>query len=97
LPHYADCLAAFVGALDLGRPHVAGLSFGGGLSLELLPTLLLYGDKDVRSPLGVAEDLHARIPASRLAVMAGVGHLSDMDEAERFNAEVRTFLRAAPS
>ncbi len=26
--------------------------------------------------------------------MAGVGHLSDMEAAERFNAEVRTFLRA---
>ena len=35
LPDYADCLAGFVEALGLGRPHVAGLSFGGGLALEL--------------------------------------------------------------
>ena len=35
LPEYADCLAAFVDALGLGRPHVLGLSFGGGLALEL--------------------------------------------------------------
>jgi pimeloyl-ACP methyl ester carboxylesterase len=34
-PDYADCLAAFVDALGLGRPHVAGLSFGGALALEL--------------------------------------------------------------
>jgi pimeloyl-ACP methyl ester carboxylesterase len=27
-----------------------------------VPTLLLYGDKDVRSPLNVAEDRHARFP-----------------------------------
>lgn len=30
---YADCLAAFVDRLALGRPHVAGLSFGGILVL----------------------------------------------------------------
>lgn len=35
LPDYADCLARFVAALGLGRPHVAGLSFGGALALEL--------------------------------------------------------------
>jgi pimeloyl-ACP methyl ester carboxylesterase len=35
LSDFADCLAAFVDALDLGRPHVAGVSFGGGLALEL--------------------------------------------------------------
>jgi pimeloyl-ACP methyl ester carboxylesterase len=35
LPDYADCLAAFVDALALRRPHVVGLSFGGGLALEL--------------------------------------------------------------
>jgi pimeloyl-ACP methyl ester carboxylesterase len=32
---YADCLAGFVDALHLDRPHVAGLSFGGALALEL--------------------------------------------------------------
>jgi pimeloyl-ACP methyl ester carboxylesterase len=35
LPDYADCLAAFVDALGLELPHVLGLSFGGGLALEL--------------------------------------------------------------
>jgi pimeloyl-ACP methyl ester carboxylesterase len=31
---YADCLARFVDKLHLGRPHVAGLSFGGILALK---------------------------------------------------------------
>ena len=35
LSDFADCLAGFVAALGLERPHVAGLSFGGGLALEL--------------------------------------------------------------
>jgi pimeloyl-ACP methyl ester carboxylesterase len=32
---YADCLAGFIEQLGLERPHVAGLSFGGALALEL--------------------------------------------------------------
>jgi pimeloyl-ACP methyl ester carboxylesterase len=32
---YADCLAGFIFQLGLDRPHVAGLSFGGILALEL--------------------------------------------------------------
>ncbi len=62
-----------------------------------VPTLLLYGDADQRSPLNVAEDLHAKIPASRLVVLPGVGHLSNMEAADQFNAEVRNFLRSNQS
>ena len=35
LPEYAECLAAFVDALGLGRVHVLGHSWGSGLALEL--------------------------------------------------------------
>ena len=162
---YADCLAGFLDKLGLEKPHVAGLSFGGALALELyrrhsaipmtlilasayagwagslpadvveqrlhqalvvaslspdefvrallptmfsdatppesvdefgatmlafhpvgframarasaeslrdvlphikVPTLLVYGDNDVRAPLTVAEDLHEASPAPRL-------------------------------
>ena len=191
---YADCLAAFVDALGLERPHVLGLSFGSGLALELfrrhpgvprslvlvsayagwagslgrevaeqrrehmlrevdrspdavardfattlftdsvarqlveesvevmrdfhpagvramvnafadadlrdvlpridVPTLLLYGDADQRSPLPVAEDLHARIPGSKLVVIPGPGHMVNIEAPERFDEEVRSFLGA---
>lgn len=195
LDGYADCLAAFIEALGLGRPHVLGLSFGSGLALELfrrhrglprslvltsayagwlgslgrevaeerrrwglsaadqpreeyvrefnetlfvssvpadvvaemteiamdlhpaglramsnafadadlrdvlteidVPTLLIYGDLDQRSPLPVGEDLHARIPGSQLVVIPGVGHVLNLEAPERFSDEVRSFLRAA--
>ncbi|MES2210545.1 MAG: alpha/beta hydrolase [Chloroflexota bacterium] len=194
LPDYADCLAAFIAALGLTRPHIAGVSFGGALALELygrhptvpaslvlagayagwagsltqevtgqrlqatlqaadapseqrvgsmipgmfsgspaaaaveefrgimseihpaglramarslaeadlrdvlprigVPTLLLYGDQDRRASLAVAEDMHARIPASRLVVMQAVGHMSSVEAPEPFNAEVRSFLKS---
>jgi len=192
LPDYAHCLAAFIHALGLMRPHIVGLSFGGALALELygrhptvpaslvlasayagwagslsdevterrlqatlqaaeapsdqrvqsmipgmfsssppptsveefreimleihpaglramarslaeadlrdvlpritVPTLLLYGDQDSRASLAVAQDIHARTPASRLVVMTGAGHMSSVEAPQRFNAEVRSFL-----
>ena len=58
-----------------------------------VPTLLIYGDADVRSPLTVAEDLHRRIPASRLVILAGLGHQCFLEDPDLFNAEVREFLR----
>ena len=60
-----------------------------------VPTLVLCGDEDVRAPLTVAAALHAAIPTSRLVVMAGVGHVSSVEAADRFNAEVRAFLHAS--
>jgi pimeloyl-ACP methyl ester carboxylesterase len=35
LSDFADCLAAFIEALGFERTHVLGVSFGGGLALEL--------------------------------------------------------------
>jgi pimeloyl-ACP methyl ester carboxylesterase len=65
-------------------------------SSEYLPTLLLYGDEDVRAPTDVAHDLHAAIPTSRLVVMPGVGHMSSVEAPERFSSEVRAFLSGQP-
>jgi pimeloyl-ACP methyl ester carboxylesterase len=57
------------------------------------PTLLLYGDRDVRAPLPVAHSLHAAIPGAALVVMSGVGHVSPVEAPDVFNREVRDFLR----
>lgn len=35
LADFANCLAALIDALDLGQAHVAGLSWGGTVALEL--------------------------------------------------------------
>ena len=194
---YAACLRGFIGALDIGRPHVLGHSWGSALALELyrqrpalvrslllvgayagwagslppeeveqrlqfalriaelpsgafepssmpglfseampadkasdlatimseirpagtramaralaeadlrdllphiaVPTLLLYGDADERSPLSIARELHARIPGSTLAVMPGLGHECYLESAEAFDTEVRDFLAAIPA
>ena len=58
-----------------------------------VPTLLLYGEVDSRSPVAIGDALHAQIPGSKLTVLEGVGHLSNIEAADRFNREVRRFLR----
>ena len=59
-----------------------------------VPTLLVYGDADERSPLGVARALHHSIPGSTLRVLPGLGHECYMEAAALFEAEVRPFLLA---
>ncbi len=62
-----------------------------------IPTLLVYGDSDQRSPLNVAEDLHARMPDSKLVVIPGPGHAVNLEAPERFNEVVREFLAGRAS
>jgi pimeloyl-ACP methyl ester carboxylesterase len=59
-----------------------------------IPVLLLYGDLDQRSPLRIARELRDRIPAARLAVIPGTGHVSNAEAPSDFNAHVREFLRS---
>ena len=59
-----------------------------------VPTLLVCGDADERSPLSVGRDLHSAIPASKLAVLPGLGHECYLESADIFDDEVRRFLLA---
>jgi pimeloyl-ACP methyl ester carboxylesterase len=56
-----------------------------------VPTLVVWGDDDRRSPLNIAEQLRDAIPNAELATIAKAGHLSNMEQPEEFNAQVRRF------
>jgi pimeloyl-ACP methyl ester carboxylesterase len=193
LPDYARCLAALIAALELGPAHVAGLSWGGTVVLELyrhhadlvvtlilvdtyagwkgslpeeevrarvelyrravaapadefdptppglfagpppaeflplleamaanvrresigtalsvmaeadqrdllpriaVPILLIWGERDARSPLSVARQFEQAIPDSKLVVIPGAGHVSNLEQPETFNDAIREFCRA---
>jgi pimeloyl-ACP methyl ester carboxylesterase len=195
LPDYADALVAVIGALDLGPAHVAGLSWGGTVALELyrhhpelvatlllvdtyagwkgslpeeevrlrvdgmrrmfaaanhlfdptlpglfagdppaefvplmeamaadvrpdsmrtalqvmaeadqrdllariaVPTLLIWGELDARSPLSVARQFEDAIPDTQLVVIPRAGHVSNLEAPELFNHAVREFCRTHP-
>jgi pimeloyl-ACP methyl ester carboxylesterase len=195
LPDYANCLAALIGALELGPAHVAGVSWGGTVAQELyrhhpelvatlllvdtyagwkgslpeeevrvrvegvrqmlaaadhlfdptlpglfagdppaefaalleamaadvrpesmktallvmaeadqrdllpriaVPTLLIWGERDARSPLSVARQFEDAVPDAKLVVIPGAGHVSNLEAPELFNDAVREFCRAQP-
>ncbi len=58
-----------------------------------VPTLLVCGEEDRRSPLTVAEEMHQRIPDSSLALIRAAGHQSNIEATAAFNAAVLAFAR----
>ncbi len=59
-----------------------------------VPTLLIWGELDARSPLSVARQFERAIPDTSLVVIPGAGHVSNLEQPERFNDAVRAFCRA---
>lgn len=59
-----------------------------------VPTLLLYGELDERSPLTVARAMHEAIPGSRLVVLPGLGHATFAEAPEAFNAAVADWIES---
>ncbi len=56
-----------------------------------VPTLLVWGELDARSPLGVARQFERAIPEAKLVVIPGAGHVSNLERPDQFNDAVRAF------
>jgi pimeloyl-ACP methyl ester carboxylesterase len=56
-----------------------------------VPTLLLWGSDDSRSPMHVAEQFLAAIAGADLEVIPQAGHVSNMEQPDAFNAHVAHF------
>jgi len=61
-----------------------------------VPTLLIWGELDARSPLSVARQFEQAIPDTKLVVIPRSGHVSHLEQPEQFNEAVREFCRAHP-
>ncbi|KAA9156023.1 alpha/beta fold hydrolase [Amycolatopsis acidicola] len=58
------------------------------------PVLVLHGQRDRVSRVGVSERLAATLPHARLEVVAGAGHWIHVDRPDRFRGLVEEFLNA---
>lgn len=76
---------------------IAGADLRPLLSGIRAPTLLLYGQSDVRAPEPVAHALHAGIPGSRLIFLPGAGHCGHVQQPGPWNRAVLDFLGATGS
>jgi pimeloyl-ACP methyl ester carboxylesterase len=61
-----------------------------------VPTLLLWGESDARSPIAVAHAMLQEIAGSRLAVIPRAGHVSNLENPVAFNKEIRNFCLTTP-
>lgn len=57
-----------------------------------VPTLIVVGDEDVLTPVKDARAMHLAIARSRLEVIAGAGHVSNMERPATFNHVLSEFL-----
>jgi pimeloyl-ACP methyl ester carboxylesterase len=63
-----------------------------GLDTMAVPTLILVGEHDAMTPPTLATAMSERIRDSRVVVVPGAGHLSNMENPEAFNTAVSAFL-----
>ena len=57
-----------------------------------VPTLIIVGDEDVLTPPKEARAMHDRIAGSRLEILAGAGHVSNVERPAAFNHVASEFL-----
>ena len=62
------------------------------LSRIRAPTMLLYGQNDLRATESVARALHAGIPGSRLTFLPNTGHRGHIQTPDQWNRAVLNFL-----
>jgi pimeloyl-ACP methyl ester carboxylesterase len=57
-----------------------------------VPTLIIVGEEDGITPPEAARKMHEHIGGSRLVVLPGAGHLSNLETPEAFNGALADFL-----
>ncbi len=58
-----------------------------------MPVVAIWGERDTVTPLAQGEQLVALAPHGRLEVMAGVGHIPQIESPDDFNARLVRVLR----
>lgn len=84
----ATPLAGYIGCSEAIRR----LNYLERLSAVQAPTLILVGADDAGTPVSASEAMHAQIKRSTLAVIPQAAHLSNIEQAERFNDHLMAFL-----
>ena len=62
------------------------------LSRIIAPTLILVGSEDAITPVADSQLMHREIGGSRLKIIEGAGHVSNLERPEEFNAALVKFL-----
>jgi pimeloyl-ACP methyl ester carboxylesterase len=69
----------------------------GTLEHIAVPTLIVVGEEDVITPPAEAEKMAGGIAGSRVEVIPGAGHLSNLENPGAYETVMRSFLDGLPS
>ena len=59
-----------------------------------VPVLILVGKEDIITPPAEGQFMHERIKASTLKIIESAGHLSNIENSEEFNYQLRMFVES---
>ena len=62
-----------------------------------VPALVIVGDQDLVTPIELSSELVDLIPAARMQVIAGAGHLTNLEKPAEFNSIVDGFIAGRSS
>jgi 3-oxoadipate enol-lactonase len=85
----ATPVAGYLGCAEAIRK----LNYLNRLSEMKLSTLIMVGEDDPGTPVSASQAIHERIPDSRLVILPSARHLSNVEQAEAFNAALLAFLK----
>lgn len=74
---------------------ITQLNFIDRLSEIKTKVLLIVGAQDLATPVSESEQMHKRLPDSELVILPNAAHISNVEQADAFNAALTPFLRKA--
>lgn len=84
--------ASVEGIIGASEAMIARPDSSATLATIEVPTLIVVGDEDAITPTRDARAMHTGIPGSRLEVLPGAGHLSNLERPAAFNTVLGEFL-----
>jgi 3-oxoadipate enol-lactonase len=66
------------------------------LSQITVPSLIIVGRHDAFTPVPLSEEMHRDIPGSKLEIIEGSGHMTNLERPDEFNSILGPFLASLP-
>ena len=85
----ATSVQGYIGCAEAIRK----LNYLDQLSKIKIPTLIIVGEDDPGTPVSASEAIHKQLSNSKLVILPSARHLSNIEQAEAFNATLLKFLK----
>lgn len=83
---------ARIGIADAQLALASRLDSTETLATISVPTLIIVGEDDLLTPPNLARSMQGQIPHSHINIIPSAGHLSPLEQPERVNSAIWTFL-----